>query len=85
MSLEGEEGKTKLRGRIAWTIAIDNMPLFIARYSRPIIYSIFLYLLFYKEILYFISYQMNKSDIEVFTLQPLLDLLILIVFVCFLS
>ena len=50
-----EERKNKLRG---WTIikatVWPNISLFIPRYSQPIIYSIYLFLLFYKNQLYFI-------------------------------
>ena len=52
-------------------------------YSQPIIYSIFLCLLFYKQIRYFISYQINKSSIfPFFSLQTiiLIHLFLLIFF-----
>ena len=43
-----------------------NMSLFIVEFSQPIIYSIYLFLSFYKDKFYFISYQMNKLKPKTF-------------------
>jgi len=71
--LERGEGKTKLRGRGGvGSIATELKCIYLyLGYSQPIIYSIFC-LLFYKQILYFIAYQINKSNIFLFFFLKLL-------------
>ena len=75
--LGGGDRKTKLRGRggiesiVSIKTDIRCLCLWLG-FSQHIIYSIFLCLLFYKQILYFISYQMNKSNIFLFFLQTII-------------
>ena len=62
-ALGGEERKTKMRGRrgiVGLKTDLTYRYLHI-EYSQLIVYSIHLFLLFYKKEYYFISYQMNKS------------------------
>jgi len=58
--------KRKLRGRGGLEAIVSlktDLTCRITRYLQPIIYSIYLFLLFYKKKFYFISYQMNISNI----------------------
>ena len=79
--LGGGEGKMKLRGRGGTKAIVDlktDLTCFYLylEYSQPIIYSIYLFLLFYKKELYFISYQMNK--IKHYTQQSLITITIIL-------
>ena len=69
--LRGGEKKTKLRGRGGAKAIVSLKTDLTCRYLylgylQLIIYSIYLFLLFYKKELYFISYQMNKSYIYIY-------------------
>ena len=60
-------GKTKMRERRdIVNLKTDLTSLFIPRVHTTYYYSIYLFLIFYKNELYFIPYQINKSNIFFF-------------------
>jgi len=60
---EKNENEGKRRHRRSYELTYHHLYL---GYSQLIIYSIYLFLLFYKKEHYFISYQMNKPNIYIF-------------------
>ena len=64
---ERRRGKTKMRERRGIvSLKTDLTSLFIPRVHTTYYYSIYLFLIFYKKELYFIPYQMNKSNVLFF-------------------